>query len=90
VANDLPQTIQVWKTKPANVGPTSGLGGHNGRDEQGRKVVQLSIHDDAGDQFVTLFEGETFEFAGATWQVTTIAEPSTDTRGDVATLTRVG
>lgn len=90
MANDLPETIQVWKTKPANVGATSGLGGHNGRDEQGRKVVQLSIHDNAGDQFIALHEGETFEFAGATWEVTTIDEPTTATRGRVATLTRVG
>lgn len=89
VAN-LPETIQVWKTIPADVDGNQGLGGDSGLDGQGRRVVQLSIHDNAGDQFIALHEGETFEFAGATWEVTTIDEPTTATRGRVATLTRVG
>ncbi len=90
MTNDLPETIQVYKTIPANVDTEQGLGGDSGFDRQGRKVVQLSIHDNAGDQFIMLGEGETFDFAGATWEVTTIEEPTTRTRGKVATLRRVG
>lgn len=89
MTSELPETLEIHKTIPTRAGDSASLGGHNAIDAQGRWIVQLSIHDDAGGRLVNLFEEDTFEFAGATWQVSKIAEPSTRTRGLVATLTRV-
>jgi hypothetical protein len=88
MTTELPETIELVDTIPERVTPQATIAGHNGFDAEGNRVVQLSIADGAGDSFLTLREGERFEFAGASWNVTKVDEPTTDEHRSVATLTR--
>lgn len=58
-------------------------------DDQGSWVVEIGINDESGNRGITVVEGDTFEFADATWRVDKVYEPSTNTRGLVAELTRI-
>jgi hypothetical protein len=88
MSSELPETLDIFSTSPTRVGDSDSLAGHNAVDADGRWIVQLSIHDNAGGRLVNLFEGDTFEFGGARWQVSKIYEPRPEGRS-VATLTRV-
>lgn len=90
MTSELPETIELVDAIPERVTPEATLVGHNGFDADGGRVVQLSIADEVGDSFLTLREGERFEFAGASWNVTKVYEPTTEEHRSVATLTREG
>lgn len=91
MASELPETITIAKTIPSRVHDDYGsvVVGDSRLDDQGRWIVGLGIHDAGGDRDVDVQEGDTFEFAGAMWKVTQVREPTTATRGRVATLTKV-
>jgi hypothetical protein len=65
------------------------IGGDSYLDEQGRLEVDLTVEDDVGERDIRHHEGDIFEFAGATWRVAKIFEPSLDGRSRVATLSKV-
>ncbi len=88
MTSELPESIELVDAIPERVTPQATVAGHNGFDGEGHRVVQLSIADEAGDRFLTLREDERFEFAGASWSVTKVDEPTTDEHRSVATLTR--
>ena len=85
---ELPETIELSKALLYRVGSAS-MAGHTYVDEQGRWIVRISSVDDAGKHEIHIREGETLKFVGATWKLTKVYEPTTATRGPVATLTRV-
>jgi hypothetical protein len=89
MTNELPKTIELVDAIPERVHAQATVAGHNGFDADGSLVVQLSIADEAGDSFLTLREGEQFEFAGATWTVAKVHQPTSDQHRAVATLARV-
>jgi gamma-glutamylcysteine synthetase len=89
MTSHLPDTVEIYQGIPSRLDDVAGLGGDSHIDDQGRWVAQLDVVDGDGGRMISLLEGDTFELAGATWQVSTIYEPRVDRR-HVATLTRVG
>lgn len=85
--DDLPRTITIAKAIPTRVGDAT-LGGGSYIDGD-HWYLHLGIADSTGHRDLHLSRGDTAVFAGTTWQVTHLREPTTATRGLVATLTRV-
>jgi hypothetical protein len=84
---ELPQTIQLVHGILEHVGDAY-VAGHSYVDDQGRWILQLGLGDGGGDRELNVVEGDTVEFAGATWKVATVNEPSADAT-ELATLARV-
>ncbi|MBM7783339.1 hypothetical protein JOD67_000019 [Tenggerimyces flavus] len=89
MSEGLPASLILMKRMLERV-DEAGISGHSYVDEQGRWVLQLQISDGGRAQLVSVFEGDSVEFAGTTWTVSEVLEPTTVERGKVATLTRVG
>lgn len=89
MANDLPDMIELYESIPNPLGSGAFIAGDSYLDDQGRLEVRLAIDDDAGERDIRHHEGDTFEFAGATWRVTKIFEPMAAGRSSVATLSRI-
>ncbi|HEY6738807.1 MAG TPA: DUF6406 domain-containing protein [Actinopolymorphaceae bacterium] len=89
MTNDQAETIEIAKTIPHNRADGTFVAGVNYIDDDGRWTVRLDIEDAEGERDVHAHEGDTFAFGGGTWEVTKVYEPTTATRGAVATLTRV-
>jgi hypothetical protein len=89
MTSDLPDTIELHEGIPDHLGGGAALGGYSYLDDQGRLKVDMTVNDNAGERDIQCHEGDSFEFAGATWQVTKIFETYTDGRPHVATLSRV-
>lgn len=89
MTQQLPEVMEIEKTIPNRIGG-SVLGGDSYVDEQGRWIVELHVSDGESRRLLHVVEGESVEFAGMTWRVTDVVEPTTATRGQVATLRRVG
>jgi hypothetical protein len=89
MTSDLPDTIELHEGIPDHLGGEAVLGGYSYIDDQGRLEVDLTINDNAGERGIQCHEGDNFEFAGATWQVTKIFESYEGGRPRVATLSRV-
>ena len=88
MTSDRPETIDIHQGIPQR--PDGALvGGDSYVDEQGRCVAQLDVADDAGGRQIHVSEGDTFELAGATWQVTAVYEPTMEGRHRVATLMKL-
>lgn len=58
-------------------------------NEQGQWVVELDLIEQSGKRGIDVVEGDEFEFAGGTWRVAKVYEPTTAPRGAVAELVRV-
>jgi hypothetical protein len=89
MTSDLPETIELYETIPEWLGSQAAIGGDSRLDDQGRLEVRLAIKDDSGERTIRRNEGDAFEFAGATWQVTTLFGPSMGGRSRVAVLSRI-
>ncbi len=89
MSEPLPASLTLMKRMLERV-DEAGIAGHSYVDEQGRWALQLQISDGGRAQLISVFEGDSVEFAGATWTVSEVVEPTTTERGPVATLTRVG
>ncbi|MBM7783333.1 hypothetical protein [Tenggerimyces flavus] len=76
---ELPQTIEIVHGVLEHVGDAY-VAGHRYVDESGRRVLQLGLGDESGDRDVSVVEGDTFEFAGATWKVSSVYEPAAGDR----------
>lgn len=87
VTSELPSTLTIAKTIPTRVGGAV-IGGDSYLDGS-RPFVRACLADDTRERHLDLYEGDVVVFAGTTWQVTRINEPSSAPRGFVATLTRV-
>lgn len=87
------ETLTIAKTIRETVVDGQRVVGHvaggSWIDEQGRWVLGLGLSERSGSRDIDLLEGDEFEFAGATWKVTKVYEPTTATRGAVAELVRV-
>jgi hypothetical protein len=89
MTSHLPSTIELHQSIPDRLGGGAVIGGSSYLDDQGRLEVRLAIKDDTGERRIQRHEGDTFEFAGATWQVTKIFEAYMGGRPRVATLSKV-
>jgi Family of unknown function (DUF6406) len=89
MTSDLPGTIEIYRSIPRRLGGGAFIAGDSYLDDQGRVDVRLMINDDAGERDTQCHEGDTFEFAGATWQVTKAFDPDLATRSHVATLSLI-
>jgi hypothetical protein len=83
------RVLEIYLTIPDRLGRGTVIGGNSYLDDQGRLEVRLAIKDAAGERDIRCHEGDTFEFAGATWQVTRVFEPTLSGRSRVATLSKV-
>jgi Family of unknown function (DUF6406) len=89
MSSDLPSTIELHQSIPDRLGGGVVIGGSSYLDDQGRPEVRLSLKDDTGERRIRRHQGDTFEFAGATWRVTEIFEAYVGGRPRVATLSKV-
>jgi hypothetical protein len=89
MTSDLPGTIELHQSIPHPLGGGAVIGGSSYLDDQGRLEVRLAIKDAAGERSIRRHEGDTFEFAGATWRVTKVFEAYAGGRPRVATLSKV-
>jgi Family of unknown function (DUF6406) len=89
MTSHLPNTIELHQSIPDRLGAGAVIGGSSYLDDQGRLEVRLAIKDDTGERRIQRHEGDTFEFAGATWKVTKIFEAYVGGRPRVATLSKV-
>jgi hypothetical protein len=89
MTSDLPSTIELHQSIPNPLGGGAVIGGSTYLDDQDRLEVRLAIKDDSGERSIRRHEGDTFEFAGATWQVTEVFEAYTGGRPRVATLSKI-
>jgi hypothetical protein len=87
--SDLPDAIELHQGIPDRLGGGAFIGGDSYLDEQGRLEVDLTVGDDVGERDIRHHEGDIFEFAGATWRVAKIFEPSLGGRSRVATLSKI-
>lgn len=88
-SQQLPAVLEIYKTIPSRIND-SLIGGDSYVDEQGRWVVELHVAEGGGRQLLRVVEGDSVAFAGATWAVENVGEPTSQAQGCVATLTRVG
>ncbi|MBF6332354.1 hypothetical protein [Nocardia transvalensis] len=84
-----PETITIHKTILTTTASGAGVSAGSAVDDQGRWVVRLSVGSGPDSLFIDVVEGDTFQFEGDTWKVTKVFEPSTHTRGAVATISKV-
>ncbi|MCO6009255.1 hypothetical protein NE236_30220 [Actinoallomurus purpureus] len=89
MTSDLPGTIELHQSIPHPLEGGTVIGGSSYLDDQGRLEVRLAIKDDAGERRIRHHEGDTFEFAGATWRVTKVFEAYPGGRPRVATLSKI-
>jgi hypothetical protein len=89
MTSDLPDTIELYRGIPDPFGGGAVIGGSSYGDDQGRLEVRLAIKDGAGERSIRCHEGDTFEFAGATWRVTEVFHASVGGRSRVATISKV-
>jgi Family of unknown function (DUF6406) len=89
MTSDLPATIELHQSIPRRLGGGAVIGGSSYLDDQGHLEADLAIKDNAGERDIRCHEGDTFEFAGATWKVTKIFEAYVSGRPRVATLSRI-
>ena len=89
MTSDLPSTIELHQSIPNPLEGGAVIGGSSYLDDQGRLEVRLAIKDAAGERTVRGHEGDTFDFAGATWQVTKVFEAHAGGRPRVATLSKL-
>lgn len=89
MTSDLPGKIEIYHGIPDRPKKGTFVAGDSYLDEQGRLELDLTIVDDAGERDVRCHEGDTFEFAGASWKVTEISAPSMGGRARLASLSRV-
>ena len=88
MTSDWPETIDIHQGIPQRSGGAL-IGGDSYVDDQGHCVAQLDVADDDGGRQIHVSEGDTFELAGATWQVTAVYEPTMEGRHRVATLVKL-
>lgn len=86
---NLPEILEIEKTIPNRVND-SLVGGDSFVDEDGRWVVELHVAENGDRRLLRVVEGDTVDFAGTTWTLEGVKEPTTQPQGRVATLTRVG
>ncbi|MCO6003383.1 hypothetical protein NE236_00125 [Actinoallomurus purpureus] len=84
----LPGTIDLYGGIPRRLGGGEFIAGDSYLDDQDRLEVSLTVDDDAGERDIKCHEGDVFDFAGATWRVTTIFEVSMSARRRIATLSK--
>jgi hypothetical protein len=89
MTSDLPGTIELHQGIPRRLGGGEFIGGSSYLDDQGRLEVDRTLDDQAGERDIQCHEGDTFEFAGATWRVTTVFEAYVGGRPRVATLSKL-
>lgn len=76
MTNDLPEILTVQSARKIGVyrdGRVAGyVTGNSRTDAEGRAVLRLGLSEESGTRDFEVNEGDTVEFAGATWRVTKI------------------
>jgi hypothetical protein len=89
MTSDLPGTIELHQSIPHPLGGGAVIGGSSYLDDRAAWRSVWPSRNDAGEHGIRRHEGDTFEFAGATWRVTKVFEPSLGGRSRVTTLSKV-
>ena len=86
MTNDLPEILTVQPARRIGVYRDGSIAGYvtgsSRTDAEGRAILRLGLSEASGTRDIEVNEGDTIEFAGATWRVTKInthrPQPSTD------------
>ncbi|MFC7623647.1 hypothetical protein [Microlunatus sp. GCM10028923] len=104
MTNDLPESLTVQTARRISVYRNGRIAGYvtgsSRTHDDGRPLLRLGLSEESGARDLEVGEGDTFDFAGATWQVTKVnatrSQASNDAltertggAGTVATLTRI-